>query len=190
MLDAGSSCSAHTNMEISFLMAGFGGQGVQTLGKVLAYTANEAGKNTTFLPEYGGAMRGGTSNCTVVVGDDEIASPSRRNYNYVVALNTPSYEKFKKNVLPGGTLIVNCSIVDCPDEIDGIKVLKIPGNDLAHEAGSMVTLGVVMIGFIGTKTGVIPLDEAKEETVKRLSKKAQFREMNERAFDLGAAYAG
>lgn len=176
-------------METSFLMAGFGGQGVQTLGKVLAYAANEAGKNTTFLPEYGGAMRGGTSNCTVVIGEDDIASPSRRNYNYVVALNMPSYEKFKKNVLPGGTLIVNSSIVDCPDEIEGINVLKIPANELAHQAGSMVTLGVVMIGFLVAKTGVIPLDEAKEQTIRRLSKKEQFTEMNRTAFDLGAGFA-
>lgn len=170
-------------------MAGFGGQGVQTLGKVLAYTANEADRYTTFLPEYGGAMRGGTSNCTVVVSDDPIASPARRNYNCIVALNAPSYDKFKTSVLPGGFIVVNSSLVDCPDEFDGKKVVKIPANELALEAGSVVTLGVVMIGFLVAYTGIIPLEDAKEQTVRRLSKKAQFLEMNQMAFDLGANYA-
>lgn len=176
-------------MELSFLMAGFGGQGVQTLGKVLAYAANEAECYTTFLPEYGGAMRGGTSNCTVVISDRPIASPARRSYNYVVALNLPSFEKFKNSTIPGGHVVVNSSLVDCPDDGIGSDLIKIPANELANEAGSMQTLGVVMIGFLVAYTGIIPLSEAKEQTIKRLSKKAQFLEMNKKAFDLGADFA-
>lgn len=176
-------------MELSFLMAGFGGQGVQTLGKVLAYAANEAECYTTFLPEYGGAMRGGTSNCTVVISDKPIASPARRSYNYVVALNSPSFEKFKCSVLPDGFIIVNSSLVECSDEQYRDKIIKIPANDLANRAGSMMTLGVVMIGFIVAYTGVIPTDEARKQTIKRLSKKAQYLEMNEKAFDYGMEFA-
>ncbi len=90
-------------MEISFLLGGFGGQGIQTIGKLLTYAACDAGCQVTFLPSYGGEMRGGTSNCTVTISDDEpIASPSKKNTDFVIALNGPSYEKFRNQIKPGG----------------------------------------------------------------------------------------
>ena len=81
-------------MEKSILIAGFGGQGVQTLGKLLTYTANENELYVSFYPSYGAEMRGGTSNCTVVISDTEIAAPYRNSVDCVVALNAPSYKRF------------------------------------------------------------------------------------------------
>ena len=82
-------------MEKTILIGGFGGQGVQTLGKLLAYTANEEEKRVTFAPAYGGEMRGGTSNCTVIVSDSQIGSPTRQMLDIVVAMNVESFQKFE-----------------------------------------------------------------------------------------------
>lgn len=99
-------------MEKSVLMGGFGGQGVQTCGKLLIKAANEEEKIATFYSEYGGVMRGGTSNCTIITSDEEIGAPNIKIVNNVVAFNIPSFNKFETRVLPGGTMVVNSTLID------------------------------------------------------------------------------
>ena len=114
-------------MEKSVLMGGFGGQGVQTCGKLLIYSANEEDQIATFFSEYGGAMRGGTSNCTVTVSDEEIGAPNKQRVDCVVAFNIPSFKKFESRVVPGGTMIVNSSLIH--EELytrDDVKYVGVP----------------------------------------------------------------
>lgn len=175
-------------MENSILFAGFGGQGVQTLGKLVAYAANEEDKYVTFSPAYGGEMRGGTSNCTVVIGDRQIGSPNREQTDFVIAMNIESYQRFEPLVKPGGVLIVNSSLIEERTERKDITQVNVPANDLAAMAGSDKTLNVIMLGFFAAHYDVISKNAAVTVVEERLGKKEKFREMNNKAFTLGAKY--
>lgn len=176
-------------MERSILLGGFGGQGVQTIGKLLTYAANDASCYVTFFPAYGGQMRGGTSNCTVVVNDTKpIASPSRISYDFIVALNKPSYERFRGQLKKGGTIIVNSDLVNAPEESDEYTTVKIPLNTLAEQVGSQKVINVIMLAFISKYFKLIPTDIIRDVVQKRLGKKEEFIELNNKAFALGLGY--
>ncbi len=176
-------------MEKSILLGGFGGQGVQTIGKLLTFAANDAGCQVTFYPAYGGQMRGGTSNCTVIVSDSKpIASPSRRSYDYIIALNDPSFKLFKKQINPGGTIIVNSDLVTDIPESGDVKYVKIPLNTLAEEVGSAKCMNVIMLAFISKYFPLVPADTMRAVVRKKLGKKTEFIALNERAFEKGLEY--
>ncbi len=108
------------------IFAGFGGQGVMLIGQLLSYSAMKEGKKVTWMPSYGPEMRGGTANCSVVISDEEIASPVVDNPNLVIAMNLPSLEKFGTKIKEGGTLIINTSLVNkdlkkYPEKVDIFK---------------------------------------------------------------------
>ena len=85
-------------MTNEIIISGFGGQGVLSMGKILAYSGLMEGKEVTWMPAYGPEQRGGTANCTVIVADEEIASPVLSSYDVVIVLNQPSLEKFEPKV--------------------------------------------------------------------------------------------
>src|SRR4030042_214486 len=99
-------------MLIKTIFAGFGGQGVLSMGLNLAQAAMLEGKNVTYLPAYGAEVRGGTANCTVAIGDEEIASPVASSPDFVVALNQPSVVRFQNQIQSGGLLFINSSLVE------------------------------------------------------------------------------
>lgn len=172
-------------MENSYLLAGFGGQGVQTMGQLLTYAAVDAEKFSTYLPAYGGEMRGGTSNCTIKISDEQIGSPAARSYNYVVVMNLPSYNAFKNKVKKGGTLFVNSNLVKDAVAEEGVRLIELPVTDLASEAGSQVVSNVLMFGLLCAYTGDINLDVAKSTMLKKMAYKEQFVAINTKAFELG-----
>ena len=177
-------------MEKSVLMGGFGGQGVQTCGKLLIYSANEEDQTATFFSEYGGAMRGGTSNCTVTVSDEEIGAPNKQKVDCVVAFNIPSFKKFESRVVPGGTMIVNSSLIH--EDLytrDDIKYVGVPANEISEKLGNMKVLNVVMLGFLCRYTGMVSLASAEAMVLKHLAKKPQFIELNRQAFAAGVEAA-
>ncbi|MBQ6314106.1 MAG: 2-oxoacid:acceptor oxidoreductase family protein [Mogibacterium sp.] len=176
-------------MEKSLLIAGFGGQGVQTLGKMIAYAANEDDKNVTFAPSYGGEMRGGTSNCTVVVSDRQICSPNKQFLDVVTVLNEASLKQFENRVKPGGTLIVNESLVTSEVERGDIKVVKVPLNEITSRIGSEKVLNVITMGFIVEYTGIVSGESARAIVEEKLGKKEQFRKMNNDAYLAGVSIA-
>ncbi len=94
------------------LLAGFGGQGVLLIGQMIAYSAMYEEKEVTWMPSYGPEMRGGTANCTVVVSDRPIASPLPSSYDVLLAMNKVSLEKYIDQLVPGGDLFINSSIID------------------------------------------------------------------------------
>ena len=99
-------------MERNLMVAGFGGQGVMTLGKFLAEaTCRSTDKNVTFFPSYGAEQRGGTANCYVVISDDDIGAPLGDRMDDLIVMNDPSLNKFLYKLVPGGTLFINSSIV-------------------------------------------------------------------------------
>ncbi len=175
-------------MEKTYLFAGSGGQGVQTLGILTAHASNEEGHFTTFLPAYGGEMRGGTSNCTIKMADEEIGSPEEKYYDNVIVLNKPSYDKFSNRVKKGGNLFVNSALVDSP-KIDGVNVIKINLMDASKEAGNEKASNIIMYGLVLTYTKDVSIATAEKVLTDKLGKKEQFRAINKKAFEIGMAQA-
>jgi len=177
-------------MEKSVLMGGFGGQGVQTCGQLLINIANEEDQIASFYSQYGGAMRGGTSNCTVITSDEEIGAPNKKMVDYVIAFNIPSFKRFEESVIPGGTMIVNSSLIkeDLYTRKD-IKYVGCPANDIAAEIGNTKVLNVILLGFYCEYSGMVGIETGKKVVLDMLAKKPEFIEMNSKAFDAGVACA-
>ena len=149
-------------MQKEIIIAGFGGQGVLFGGQVLAYAAMDAGKEVTWIPSYGPEMRGGTANCTVIIADDEIGSPLVKNPLLAIALNLPSFDKYESILAPGGTLIVNQSMVDRASKRDDINVIFIPCNEIAEELGDKKLLNMVAIGALLTALPEISIQDIEK----------------------------
>ncbi|HCM18297.1 MAG TPA: 2-oxoacid:ferredoxin oxidoreductase subunit gamma, partial [Firmicutes bacterium] len=110
-------------MKYDIIVAGFGGQGVMIIGKMIAFAAMKEGKNVSWFPSYGPEMRGGTANCTVVVSDEEVGSPLVLHPDMVIAMNLPSYDRFEKDLKPGGYLVYNSSMGDFKKRRDDIEYI-------------------------------------------------------------------
>ncbi len=128
------------------ILAGFGGQGLMAIGKILAKAAMEEGKNVTWLPSYGPEMRGGTANCVVVIDDEPVGSPVVREPQAAVVMNKQSIDKFEATVKQGGWLIVNSSLIERKAERKDLKVIYVPANELAEKEGTGKSANMVMLG--------------------------------------------
>ncbi len=134
-------------MEQKVIMAGFGGQGIMAIGKLLAYAGMLENRNVTWMPSYGPEMRGGTANCAVVVSDDEVGSPLiSKDGTSAIVMNLPSMVKFEKELLPGGKLIINKSLIDAKPTRTDIEVYYVNANELAMELGNAKVANMVMLG--------------------------------------------
>jgi len=146
-------------MQIEIVLAGFGGQGIMFAGQVLSYAAMEIGKEVTWIPSYGPEMRGGTANCTVVIADEEIGSPLVKNPPVALVMNLPSLDKYEPLMRPGGTLVVNSSMVDRSIRRDDITAIYVPANEIAEEIGDKRLANMVAVGALLT---VIPVLTAED----------------------------
>ncbi len=154
-------------MLIKTVFSGFGGQGVLMMGYVLAVAGMHDGKNVTYLPAYGAEVRGGTANCTVAIGDEEIASPVASSPEFVVVMNKPSLQRFQNIVQSGGGLFINTSLVDTKPVRGDIEVFEVPANDLARGLGNERLTNTVMLGAYLGRTGLTPL-KATEQAVEEI----------------------
>ena len=112
--------------------AGFGGQGVLSVGKLLAYAAMIKDKEVSWCPSYGPEMRGGTANCTVIISDEPIGSPVvTKNASSAVVMNEPSFRKFENVVAPGGAMIINANLISLKPERTDIRTIYVPASDIA-----------------------------------------------------------
>ncbi|MBD3170325.1 MAG: 2-oxoacid:ferredoxin oxidoreductase subunit gamma [candidate division Zixibacteria bacterium] len=169
------------------IVAGFGGQGVVSMGILLAYAGMVDGKHVTFFPAYGAEMRGGTANCSVVVSDDEVASPVVGAPDSVVVMNEPSFAKFEPMIKPGGRLFINTSLVSSRSKRDDIEVIEVPANKIAEEIGTLKIANMVMAGSLVKHTGMM----AQESLIHSVGKvyvraKPEILKMNEVAIKQGA----
>ncbi|MFV0484564.1 MAG: 2-oxoacid:acceptor oxidoreductase family protein [Bacteroidales bacterium] len=120
-------------MKEEIIVAGFGGQGVLAMGKILAYSGVMQGKEVSWFPSYGPEMRGGTANVTVILSDDRISSPVLYKYDTAVILNQQSLDKFEQSVKPGGVLIYEPNGIKTAPTRTDIEIYKIEATKLAVE---------------------------------------------------------
>ncbi|WP_291561139.1 MULTISPECIES: 2-oxoacid:acceptor oxidoreductase family protein [unclassified Clostridium] len=168
------------------IFAGFGGQGILSMGKFLAYAGMDANKNVSWLPSYGPEMRGGTANCSVIVTDEQVGSPIVTKPTSVVVMNRPSLDKFEKTLVKGGLLIIDSNLVDRDIERTDIEVIKIPAQDEATKVGSSQIANMVLLGALVAKTQIVSMDELLEAL--RGHGKEKFFEINKKALEIGASY--
>jgi len=141
------------------ILAGFGGQGVMSMGKLLAYAGLEEDKNVSWIPSYGPEMRGGTANCSVTISDESVSSPIITEPDTLIVLNRPSLEKFEKDVKPGGWLLINSSLIDIEPKRQDLKVLKIHATELANEKlNNSRVANMIILGAFVELTGAVSLE--------------------------------
>ncbi|MFI3296834.1 MAG: 2-oxoacid:acceptor oxidoreductase family protein [bacterium] len=133
-------------MKKEIIIAGFGGQGVLSMGKILSYAALLEGKEVTWMPAYGPEQRGGTANVTVILSDTPISSPILQKFDIVVVLNQPSMDKFEPRVKPGGVLIFDPNGMTRVPERKDIDVYRIPATDTATQLGQAKTFNMFVLG--------------------------------------------
>jgi len=172
-------------MLIKTIIAGFGGQGVLSMGLNLAQAAMLEGKNVTYLPSYGAEVRGGTANCTVAISDDEIASPVASSPEFVIAMNQPSVVRFQNQIQSGGLFFVNSSLVETEVPRGDISVIHVPAGKIAEELGSPRAANMVMLGAFTKKSSLVSLSSVVEALLNILGTKKALLATNEEALRAG-----
>lgn len=176
-------------MQNETIIAGFGGQGVLFVGKVMSYAALVNDLEVTWFPSYGPEMRGGTANCTVVISDEEIGSPQVFNPRAAIVMNQPSLDKYEDLVIPGGYLVVNSSLVNRSTKRKDITTIEIPATEIAEGIGNKRFTNVVMLGALTKSADFLDLPSMEKGLKKGLSgKKSALLEINKTALIQGVNY--
>ena len=173
-------------MTEEIIIAGFGGQGVLSMGKILAYSGLMQGKEVAWMPAYGPEQRGGTANVTVILSDEKISSPILNTYDTAIILNQQSLDKFEKTVKPGGTLIYDpYGIVTAPTRTD-INIYKINAMDTAIEMNAPKSFKMIVLGGLLKVRPIVELDNVLKGLKKTLPERHHHLiPMNEEALKKG-----
>jgi 2-oxoglutarate ferredoxin oxidoreductase subunit gamma len=183
-------------MQTEIIIAGFGGQGVLFGGTLLAQTAVEQGLQTTWFPNYGAEMRGGTANSTVVISENEIGSPVALHPNVLIAMNDQSFKKFLPRIADGGMVIINSSLI--PEALvetelraanKNFNIISIPATEIASTGiGNVQTANVVMIGVFLKLSGILTIEHASAACAAVLVDKPKLIPINQKALEHGYHY--
>jgi 2-oxoglutarate ferredoxin oxidoreductase subunit gamma len=133
-------------MTEEIIIAGFGGQGVLSMGKILAYSGIMQDQEVSWMPSYGPEMRGGTANVTVILSDERISSPVLNAFDTAIILNQQSMDKFEKTIKPGGTLLYDPNGITHHPSRKDIKIFKIPAAEAAAAMGNSKTFNMIVLG--------------------------------------------
>lgn len=176
-------------MQTEIIIAGFGGQGVLFGGMLLAQTAVEENKQTTWFPSYGAEMRGGTANSTVIISNDEIGAPIASTPNVLIAMNEQSLIKFLPKLDINPAIIINSSLVNNINEYNSYKPFFIPATELADkELNDVRTTNLIIIGKYIRQSGILKLESALKACEKVLAEKPKLIPMNQNALTIGYNY--
>lgn len=148
-------------MKRELLIAGFGGQGVLLLGRVLAEAAMQEGREVSWLPSYGPEQRGGTCHCSVVISDQSIGSPLVSEPDILVVMNRPSLERFKTSVKRGGVLFLNSSLVQETSGRADIDEIRVAASDIAEKLGNPRVANMVMLGAMLAREPLARMDSVR-----------------------------
>lgn len=172
-------------MQNEVMFAGFGGQGILLIGKLLAHAAMTQGDQVAWIPSYGPEMRGGTAYCTVVISKQPIGSPIISNPKHLVAMNQPSLEKFAPKVKPGGIILINSSLITIDSGRIDVSELKIPAMDIAMALGNAKVANIVALGAFAQSSRIVPIDLVKSCLEHEFLSKSKLLALNLSALDAG-----
>lgn len=172
-------------MLVKTIIAGFGGQGVLSIGLSLAQAAMLEGRYVTYLPSYGAEVRGGTANCTVAISDEEIASPIASTPEFVIAMNQPSLMRFQNQIQSGGVLFLNSSLAQAEISRGDLEVVQVPADTIAEKLGNRKSANMVMLGAFIKKGNLVSLDSVFEGLKETLKGKQKLMAINKEALTVG-----
>lgn len=175
-------------MTEEIIIAGFGGQGVLSMGKILAYSGIMQDQEVSWFPSYGPEMRGGTANVTVILSDERISSPVLNQFDTAVILNQQSLDKFEPMVKPGGTLIFDPNgIVREPIRTD-IRIFKIEGTKIASEMGQPKIFNMIVLGAFLKAKPIVKIENVRKGLEKSLpARHHNLIPMNIEAIEIGGS---
>ena len=159
---------SNSKMKKEIIISGFGGQGVLSMGKILAYSGLMEDKEVTWMPAYGPEQRGGTANVTVIVGEERISSPILSRYDVAIVLNQPSLDKFLPKVKPGGILIYDGFGIMNPPTRDDISIYRIDAMDKAAEMKNAKVFNMIVLGGLLKVCPVVSTDGLQKALFKSL----------------------
>ncbi|MCD4772799.1 MAG: 2-oxoacid:acceptor oxidoreductase family protein [Bacteroidales bacterium] len=173
-------------MTEEIIIAGFGGQGVLSMGKILSYSGIMQNQEVSWMPSYGPEMRGGTANVTVILSDERVSSPILTEFDTAIILNQQSMDKFEETVKPGGYLLYDPNGISRHPERKDINIYKITGAKLASEMGNTKIFNMVVLGAYLKMRPIVKL----ENVIKGLKKSIPERyhnllPLNEEAINIG-----
>lgn len=172
-------------MQSEVKFAGFGGQGIMLIGKILAHAAMQAGFEVVWIPSYGPEMRGGTAYCTVVASDQPIGSPIIRNPHHLVAMNRPSLEKFAPTVKTGGVIFINGSLIDISSGRSDVDELRVPIIEMAKELGNPKVANIVALGAFAARSNIVNFDAIRDAVKEEFAGKKKLIPINLKALEEG-----
>ncbi len=172
------------------LIGGFGGQGILFLGRVIATAGMLEGYEVSWFPSYGPEMRGGTANCTVIISEEQIGATVVDHPTACIAMNTPSFLRFTPSVRQEGLVVMNSSLVTEDTVPQGVRLLKVPANDLAwKEVGIPETMNMVILGALLAYSPILEFEHAKKALQLILEeKKKTILDANVKALEAGALF--
>jgi 2-oxoglutarate ferredoxin oxidoreductase subunit gamma len=170
------------------ICAGFGGQGVMSMGQLLTYAGMLEGKEVSWLPSYGPEMRGGTANCNVMLSDSMIGSPIiTDDATTAIIMNLPSLDKFESDVVAGGRILINSSLIEKKVERTDVDAYYVPANEIAVELGNGRAANMVMLGAYLELVSPVAVDSILEAFKKVFGeRKAHLIPLNQAALEKGA----
>lgn len=174
------------------IIAGFGGQGVMTMGKLFASAAMREGREVTYVPCYGPEVRGGTAHCHVVISDEPIYSPLVEEASALLLFNQLSYDKFRKQLGNGGLLVLNSSLAKTDPALERAargRCLPIPATEAANEIGSVLVTNVIMLGAYCAARKTVSAAAVLGEMEQMGKGKTHLLDINRRAFHKGEELA-
>lgn len=175
-------------MKKEIIIAGFGGQGVMSIGKSLVEAGLEEGLEVSWVPSYGPEMRGGTANCSVILSSDPIGSPIVTEPTELIAMNTPSLRKFEQDVVPGGVIFLNRSTIKEDVVRTDVKVVEVDCDAIARDLGNPKVANMVMLGAYLAATGALEPDTLRDMIRHMFTgPKAKLVPLNMEALDKGMA---
>jgi len=171
------------------IIAGFGGQGILSAGRILAYAGMLEGRNVSWLPSYGPEMRGGTANCNVIISEETVGSPILNNATTLIVMNGPSLDKFEDAVVSGGMIITDSSLINKKPSRDDVEIFQIPATMLASDMGNLTFANIILLGKLIERTGIVSKESFLQALKHTLPEKKHYLIPEEiKALELGMTY--
>ncbi|MBM3474124.1 MAG: 2-oxoacid:ferredoxin oxidoreductase subunit gamma [Armatimonadetes bacterium] len=175
-------------MRTDVIFAGIGGQGLMTMGQILASAALSEGKQASYLPSYSPEVRGGWANCTVVISENSIGSPTVGEPSVLVALERTSLAKHGPTVKPGGLILLNASLIPEPLQRDDVRLIGVPATEIADELGNPHVVNSVMLGAYVAATEAVTLGSVADAVREQLRSRFHLIDVNMTALRSGADF--